>query len=145
MGGGGWGLTRTVSSSNFKIASRTGNGSRLPNSMIAVLDHQGFTLKRADIWDSRNSAHDFCRDLSRLPRTPRVRSAPHRWVDPVHSPAARLINATVSSILLKDPHTFAPPLWKLLPSCALDVNDRRDCVAFRCSYAYHRAVPCQSR
>ena len=83
--GWGWGLTRTVSSSNFKIASRTGNESRLPNSMIAVLDHQGFTLKRADIWDSRNSAHDFCRDLSRLPRTPRVRSAPHRWVDPVHS------------------------------------------------------------
>ena len=46
---------------------------------------------------------------------------------PLH--AARLSNAPVSSMLLRAPFIFAPPRWKLSPSCALDVNDRSDHVA----------------
>ena len=46
---------------------------------------------------------------------------------PLH--AARPSNAPVSSMLLRAQFTFAPPRWKLLPSCALDVNDLSDHVA----------------
>ena len=46
---------------------------------------------------------------------------------PLH--AERLSHAPVSSMLLRAQFTFAPPRWKLSPSCALDVNDRRDQVA----------------
>ena len=35
----------------------------------------------------------------------------------------------VNSAVLKDRHTFAPPPWKPLPNCALDVNARRERVA----------------